>query len=228
MIKNNFVIEQKIIARKNIAKYSKLLKKANLRDRLTIIKKIALERSLLDCKVNEYSLDNFTKMVHSIRQAEMAIELPGAPAQNNQIVAPLKLNLGQFIDALEQDLRNEESQLQLKTQTKQAPTENAKSRWARKWSFLQYYKNMNLSPEIEITKNDGDDKTMRQLAPNKQTIYNMYIDKLEELRRRSDEFKLSDEEFNQALDGGTPQGGAFEKWLERHREEVMNKLYTNR
>jgi len=221
---NDFAIEQKIIARKNIAKYSKMLKKASLQDRLVIIKKIALERAILDCKVNTFSLDNFTKMVHSIRQAEMAIELPGAPAENTQIAPLPQLNLGQFVSALEQDLRVEETQLQ----SKQAPTENDKSRWARKWSFLQYYKSMNANPETEITKNIGDDKTMRQLAPNKQAIYNMYMDKLEELRRRSDKYKLSDEEFNQALDGGTPQGGAFEKWLERHREEIMNKIYGNK
>lgn len=219
---DKFVTEQKIIARKNIAKYSKLLKKATLGERAVIFKKIALERSILDAKAN--SIDNFKKLVYNIRQAEMAIELPGAPAHNSQIAPVPKLNLGQFMGALEQDLKQEEANMQ----AKQVPTENDKSRWARKWSFLQYYKNLNLSPEIEITKTDGDDKTMRQLAPNKQTIYNMYIDKLEELRRRSDKYKLSDEEFNQALDGGTPQGGAFEKWLERHREEIMNKLYINR
>src|SRR5690242_18441090 len=106
----NLVIEQKIIARKNIAKYSKLLKKAAVSTRLLIIKAIARERSILDFKVSEDTLDGFNQLVYNIRQAEMAIELPGAPAQNGSIAPNPRANVGQLLNTLEADLKNEEQQ----------------------------------------------------------------------------------------------------------------------
>jgi hypothetical protein len=221
---NNYVKEQKILSRKNIVKYTKRLKKAEIKDKTTIIKAIASEKRILDFKVDQNSIDKFSELVYNVRQAEMAIELPGAPAENKSISPVSKLNFGQFINILEQDVAQEEQVLSSKSN----PTQNDLIRWARKWAFLQYYKAINISPEQPITKTDGDDTTLRQLAPNKDTIYKLYLDKLEELKRRTDKYQLLNDKFDNALYNGTPQGGSFEKWLERYREEIMNKSYANR
>ena len=218
---DNSVKEQKIIARKNIVRYTKMLKTATLKNKVAIIKAIAEERRILDFKVNIKSLDIFKNLVYNIRHAEMAIELPGAPAEDKSIAPVAKINFGQLVGAIEEDFNNEERTLSYTSN----PTQTDLLRWARKWAFLHYYKAININPDQPITRNYGDDTTLRQLAPNKETIYKTYLDKLEELKRRNDKYKLIDEKFDDALYGGTPQGGGFEKWLERYREEIMNRLY---
>lgn len=221
---NNHIKEQKILSRKNIAKYKKELKKADIKDKVAIIKAISEERRILDFKVDQNSLDKFNKLVYNVRRAEMAIELPGAPAENQTISPSPKLNFGQFLNILENDVNQEEQKLSSALN----PTQNDLIRWTRKWAFLQYYKSINIDPQQPITKTDGEDTTLRQLAPNKETIYKLYLDKLEELKRRNDKYQLLNDKFDDALYNGTPQGGAFEKWLERYREEIMNKTYANR
>jgi len=192
---SEIIKEQKRIARKNIAKYSKLLNKLETSDRLYIIKAMASERKILNFQTNnQNSIDNFIKTINNIRYAEMAIELPGAPAQNFNIQPVQRLNFGQFIAAIERDVNNEDAV------KKSNLTQTDINRWARKFSFLQYYLNLNKSPEEEITKADGDGKTIRDFAPNKDEIYKIYLDKLEELRRRSDHLKLDDQKFNEILD----------------------------
>ena len=48
------------------------------------------------------------------------------------------------------------------------------------------------------------------------------------LNKRSEDdgvYRLSPEEYNEAEQRGIPQGGAFEKMLDRYREEFITKLW---
>jgi hypothetical protein len=224
MNETDFVIQQKIKARQKKAKLSNLLSSINLTGRGKIIQAILNEQKIIKFQASSDNLEEFKKLIAEVRAVELPIELPGAPAENQEVKPEPKINFGQFLDAIEKDLQLDNH----KFGTLQNIKQDELNRWARKLAFQQYYRNMNLAPETPITKVYGDDKTVRQIAPNKDTIYNLYLDKLEELRRRSDKFKFSDDKFNEVLSDGTPQGGAFEKWLERHREDIMNSIYSNR
>lgn len=224
MNKLDFAVQEKIIARQKKAKLSNLLISATIEARGKIITAIQNEQKIIKFLASPNNIDDFKKLIAEVRAAELPIELPGAAGENTNIQAEPKINFGQFIEALEKDTQLENNKFEAQQNIKQDDL----NRWARKLAFLQYYKNLTLNPETPITKAYGDEKTIRQLAPNKDAIYNLYLDKLEELRRRSDKFKFSDEKFNEVLSDGIPQGGAFEKWLERHREEIMNSIYNSR
>lgn len=218
-----YALEQKKLAREKKAKLSIRYRQASFSAREPLIHAINNEQQILKFKVSELNFEEFKQLVVNVRKAEMPIELPGAAGEDADIKAEPKINFGQFLDALEKDVNLENYTLA----NKQPPKQDDLVRWARKLAFMQYYKNMSLPPETPITKAYGDAKTLRQLSPNKDAIYNLYLDKLEEFRRRSDKFKLGDEQFNEVLETGTQQGGAFEKWLERHREEIMNNIYRS-
>ena len=177
------------------------------------MKKLSIRHNVLDSFIKPgYSILHKSS---AINQAEMPVELPGS---NVNIRPEDKTNFGQITDVLEKDVQNTENKLQAKL----TPSPDELKDWALRWSVLQYYKNMNIDPSYEVTKTEGADKTIRQMAPSKEIIYKLWLDKLLELNRRKDKFKLNDDQLNEATDKGIPQGGAFEKRLERYREDFMN------
>ena len=107
-------------------------------------------------------------------------------------------------------------------------------RLALKQSFLEYYNNLNYAPDIPIADFESDmtlrrddkdvDKTDYDFAPNKNEIYGLWIEKLNRYIR---EEKLNKNEYDEAVDRGTPQGGAFEKQLDRYRKDIMQKLWQD-
>ena len=65
---------------------------------------------------------------------------------------------------------------------------------------------------------------LERIAPNKNKIYEIWMEKLNRYVR---EGKLGEQEYDESSERGTPQGGAFEKQLDRYRKEVMQQLWQD-
>lgn len=186
----------KVAIRKNIATCNKLMKNADTESKYYYITNIQIKKDIL----------------------KIADKLETLP------------NLGKLRLVLEQELKNEEADLDSKV----SPSENDLKRWALKSAVYDYY--MNLPYDLETVAVDyvgdltarRDDKDVDNsdvdLAPNKNKIYNIWMEKLAKLIRDK---KISQYEFDEAAERGTPQGGAFEKQLLRFRTEFMKKLWDD-
>jgi hypothetical protein len=107
-------------------------------------------------------------------------------------------------------------------------------RLALKSAFLDYYNELDYDPETTIVDYYGDmtlkrdnveeDNTDFNFAPNKNKIYQIWMGKLERYVRDN---KLSESELDEAAFRGIPQGGAFEKQLDRYRKEIMQQLWQD-
>ena len=227
----DFVIEQKIYSRKIIARSLCGYKKADDSEKLKIISKIGKEKEILNYIFDQKTIDKFISLVHNTRheqvvfcgeclknKAELAIELPGAPAESINIEPDKKINFGQIADILDKSVQKESENIQ----SKPKPSQNEIKDWAFKWSVAQYYKNMNLDPATEIC--DERNMFLRQYAPNKDAIYKLWLDKLLELTREQNKYKIEDATYSNATSDGIPQGGAFEKRLLRFREEFVSMI----
>jgi hypothetical protein len=157
--------------------------------------------------------------------AELSIELPGAPAQtidpeiNKDDIIPC---FGNLIQVLKEEVEIEKS----KIESKYMPTQNDLTRWAIKESVLIYYQNLNMPPDLPVMVNRFDDRLKIELAPDFDVIARIWMEKLDELQRRDDKYGLTMEEFDKAEDDlmNGMRGSAFEKQLDRYREEFMQKL----
>lgn len=113
-------------------------------------------------------------------------------------------------------------------------TNNDVKRLALKKVFMDYFNELDYGPEVIIVDYTGDmtlrrddqdvDNTDFDFAPNKNKIYNMWM---EELNRYARAGRLDVAELDEAAERGIPQGGAFEKQLDRHRQEIMKELWED-
>lgn len=191
-------LEQKVSIRKAIVRYKKALKYATVEDRSSIIDAITHNRNLLN---------------------------------NTNLITNMKLpTFGKFKMIIEEDLDEE----QQKFDNDYTKSDIDLKRLALKQSFFEYYNNLNYAPDISIADFESDmtlrrddkdvDKTDYDFAPNKNKIYGIWIEKL---NRYIKEGKLSKYEYDEAVERGIPQGGAFEKQLDRHRKDIMQKLWQD-
>lgn len=194
--------KQKIIIRKAIAQYKKALMSASPAER--------------------------TKLVHAIHYNQ---RLLNAMSDANYQVSKQDLpTLGKLRMVIEKDLKDEynryindanQSDVDLK-------------RLALKEAFLEYYNNLDYSYDTTIVDFESDmtlrrddkdvDKTDIDLAPNKNEIYQMWMNKLNRYVREN---RLSNYEYDEAAERGIPQGGAFEKQLDRYRKDIMQQLWQD-
>lgn len=232
---------QKISARKAIVNYEMTLNKeaANI-NKYKILKLISNEKQFISYKFTDDSLNAIMDTVHMLRHssennvdacsdckkvlAEMAIE-PTISGQEPDIVNKqdkLKPRFGNLISLLEQEVVDEWNNVE----KKRLPSQNDLTRWALKRAVLDFYKNMNLPENTVIVDVLYDDRLTTKLAPDFNAIADLWIKKLDELQRRNDKYSLTLEEYDKAdqdlLDG--MRGSAFEKQLDRYREEFMSKL----
>ena len=113
-------------------------------------------------------------------------------------------------------------------------SDNDLKRLALKSAVYEYYMNLPYDPDTVAVDYEGDltarhdnreiDKTDIDLSPHKNAIYNIWMDKLGKLIRDK---KLSEVEYDEAATRGIPQGGAFEKQLDRYRQDFMKKLWQD-
>ena|SRR3990167_10735675 len=234
-----FIIQQRIDARKAIARGENLIKQLKSADRHAILRVIAVERAFLRFDFGRMSLWDAWDKIAEIRHAkitgiltetntieklaEMMPTVPGAP---DQYVRPNSIpTFNKLLGILEQNLNQERNSIM----GDKKPSANDIKRWAIKAAVLDYYKEYNIPAEnvadFKVTDSVGSNKTISQLAPNKKAIYDKWLQRLEAQTRVEDKYKLSMEEYNEAVQRGTPRGGAFEKMLDRYREQFMAQLW---
>lgn len=239
---------QKIAARKSIALQNIKITKINPHEQYSLFRIIADERKFLSNDFNSVKdINNLMEIIHKTRHitisktnnytkckyckeifAEMAIELPGAPAEyesipNNDELQP---RFGNLLVLLQQEVQNEINIME----RRRIPSQNDLTRWALKETVLIFYQKLkeqnNIQDDSIIINALYADRLITQFAPDFDVIYKMWMDKLNELQRRDDKYTLNINEYDKAeedlLDG--MRGSAFEKQLDRYRDEFMNKL----
>lgn len=236
---------QKIAARKSIALQNVKISKTNSHEQYSLFRVIADERKFLASNFNDVTdVHDLMDVVHGIRHntisrakgsikcrfckeilAEMAIELPGAPAQYEaqpDKEDELKPRFGNLIAVLQQEVQNENE----KMERRRMPSQNDLTRWALKNAVLEFYQNLEEKDNVVVVDDLYDDRLSTALAPDFDVIYEMWMKKLDELQRRDDKYTLNSEEYDKAEDDMRDgmRGSAFEKQLDRYREDFMQKL----
>jgi len=138
--------------------------------------------------------------------------------------------LGKLRLIIEKDLKAEQHRLE----NDPAQSANDLKRLALKSSVYEYYMDLDYDPDITAVDYYGamilrrDDKEVDEtdfdLAPNKNNIYSRWMEKLSRLIREN---RLSKAEYDESVERGTPQGGAFEKQLDRYRKDFMKQLWQS-
>lgn len=193
--------EQKIDIRKTISYLKKMLKSAKSEDRYKIINAISYSKELLN------NLDN--------GQSTETLNLP---------------TIGKLRDVIEKDFKEELN----KYKNDFNKSDVDLKRLTLKEAFLEYYNNVDCSPDVVVVDYEGDmtlrrdnkrlDGTDFDFAPNKNKIYAIWMDRL---KRYVNDGRLNVEEYDESADRGIPQGGAFEKQLDRYRKDIMVKLWQD-
>lgn len=236
---------QKVAARKSIALQNVKISKTNSHEQYSLFRIIADERKFLASNFNEIKdMYDLMDMIHDVRHntiskaknsikckhckksfAEMAIELPGAPAEYEaepDKEEELKPRYGNLIAVLQQEVQDELAIIE----RRRVPSQNDLTRCALKSVVLEFYQNLNTKDDIVVVDDLYDDRLITQLAPDFDVIYKMWLEKLDELQRRDDKYTLNTVEYDKAeedlLNG--MRGSAFEKQLDRYREDFMQKL----
>jgi hypothetical protein len=237
--------QQKIIARKSIAALEIKLGTCDLNERLNIIKLIANEKSFLSLELKDIeNIDDLLKIIHATKHyglsktsnhtnclyckkvlSEMAIEMPGAPAEHESVPSNednLKPRFGNLIAVLKQEVLDELNRME----RLRLPSQNDLTRWALKDAVLAFYQRLNIPEDVVVVDTLYDDRLITKLAPDFDVIADIWMEKLDELQRRNDKYTLESEEYDKAdvdFEEGM-RGSAFEKQLDRYREEFMQKL----
>ena len=137
-------------------------------------------------------------------------------------IADILPKYGNLISVLEQ----EAAQQKAKVESKKNPSQNDLTRWALLDAVLAYYQGLEFQSDRPIVESRYDNRLIDELAPDFDVIARIWLDKLDELSRRNDQFTLNRDEIDKAetdLAEGM-RGSAFEKALDRYRIDFMAKL----
>lgn len=141
---------------------------------------------------------------------------------NECIKLQTNLTLGKLLNVLNEELKKEESEFKINY-----PSQTDIERWALKFAVLEFYKNLNIPQDTIIIKDTNQNKTIHEYAPDTSKIYILWLNKLKDLTKRNDVNNFNINKYDENLDRGTPQGGAFEKQLQRYREEFVSKMINS-
>lgn len=222
------ISKQKSIARKNIAAI-------NLRPLTSNGVSIASnDRAFLKLNFSKIqTLESLMSAIHNVRHKGISkagkytrckicraimTEIQMEPNE----VADILPKFGNLLAVLEKEVAEERNYIEVK----RTPSSNDLTRWALKDAVLAYYQGLNMPAETPIVESRYDDRLVDDLAPDFDVIANIWLQKLDELKRRNDRYTLNLDEFDKAeadLNDGM-RGSAFEKQLDRFREEFMKKL----
>lgn len=234
---SDLILQQKIAARKSVAQLKLALKGATGEERGHILKSIGYERAFLEQDFSKirsvtdlYSALSQTRILcaASVKVAEEPIGLPGAPAENTMENpdGDVKPTYGNLLVVLEEEVNEELSRMA----SRRLPSQNDLRRWALKDAVLEFYKNMNLPADTKVVETVLDNRLVTQLAPDFDVLYKMWLQRLYDLTRRDDKYTLNSGEYDEAENDVTlnetgMRGSAFEKQLDRYREEFVEKLF---
>jgi hypothetical protein len=239
------ISNQKIAARKCIARYESQLHSISSINRDKILKRIKKEKEFLTYNFNNLqTIREIISIIHNFRHKGISkyssykdcLECKKAlksistqlPEQNDivnvdtNLENELKPKFGNLISILEQEVFDEKN----KIESKNFPSQNDLTRWALKDSVLSYYQGLNIPENMVVVDTLYDDRLISKLAPDFDVIAQIWIEKLNRLLYNTDKYALEKDEIDKAesdlADG--MRGSAFEKQLDRYREEFMKKL----
>ena len=232
---NLLIKAQKIAARKAIAQYENSLHEKTGEDKLKTIKAIKEERDFLNTDFDNIdNIRDLIKKIHKLRHNNISKNSDYSNcAKCRNVLADASLALpekdkdlrprfGNLIAVLEQEVADEKATIE----RKRLPTQNDLLRWALKDAVLSYYQGLNFPENFVVVDVLYDDRLTTRLAPDFDVIAEIWMTKLDELKRRKDKYALNPDEYDEAdqdLSDGM-RGSAFEKRLDRYREEFMKKL----
>ena len=190
-------------------------------------------RAFLDFDFTEVkTLDDLMKVVHNIKHKHISkakkhtrckiCKALIAELQNMQPIADILPKFGNLMSVLEQEVAAEKD----KIEAKKNPSQVDLTRWALKDAVLAFYQDKDFPIDKQIVESRYDNRLIDELAPDFDVIAGIWMDKLDELSRRNDKFVLNKDEIDKAesdLANGM-RGSAFEKRLDRYREEFVQKL----
>ena len=125
--------------------------------------------------------------------AEILASVPGAPTvyvRPDQIPTFVKL-----LNVLNDSYIEEENSIRLDKH----PSANDIKRWALKKAVLQYYQNLGIDSQEKVTDVAGSLITRHDLAPNKEKIYTIWINILDNQTRAEDKYLLNYNEYDEDL-----------------------------
>jgi hypothetical protein len=93
-------------------------------------------------------------------------------------------------------------------------------------AVLAYYQGKQVKDDVAVVHSKTDTRLIPEFAPDFDQIAAIWLQKLDELRRRDDKFGLILDEYNKAEEdlGGKMKDTAFERRLDRYREEFVRRL----
>lgn len=221
MIKS-YITAHRVSARKSMASMEIQLKGLKGKERDAILQRINCERNFLYSDFsNIKSAEDLNNLLLNTRfkYAEMMPGLPGAP---NQYVYPDSMpTFSRLISVLEDMEREERESLEYDKN----PSDNEIKRWALRAALLEYYRGLYSNPDAIVADYYEGLQIKRDFAPSQEEVFKIWIRRLEEQSRAKDKHKLSMDEYMEAVNRGYGRGTAFEKQLERYREDFMEKLW---
>jgi hypothetical protein len=153
--------------------------------------------------------------------AEVKAELANNAPTPQAIVGTLGLDLSfnRLLATLEQLVIEEQAKYK-----NQAPSQTDIERWALKSAVLDYYKGLGLQGSTIVVENPTQPKTIHEYAPDTNKVFTIWQQKLADLTKKTDVNQYALPKYDENIERGTPQGGAFEKQLQRYREEFVSEM----
>lgn len=211
------IIQQKKEARKDI---SDLQIKSSLGEEEHL--RIIYAKGFLKQNFKNINGSELLKTIHKFRHLDcVSLSLNKCPLCN-KIAMDILPRFGNLMQILEEEAQEETAIVE----RRRMPSQNDLTRWALKDAVLSFYQGLNFPDDLPVVTNRFDDRLVTELAPDFDVIARVWLEKLDELKRRDDKYTLILEEYDKAeadLQDGM-RGSAFEKQLDRFREEFMQKL----
>jgi len=206
--------------RKRIANLELSIRGITGNSRATLLFEISKERQLL---ANSFTADHSGSTIDGGAPTKVIAEMiPGLPGAPDEYIYPDSMpTFNRLMDILEREEAAEINSLQLD----RSPSDTDIERWALRAAVLEYYRNLGIDYEEVVSETLGDDLMKREFAPNQEDIYVIWLRRLDEQSRSDDKHKLSMDKYDEAVNRGFGRGTAFEKQLDRYREDFMQKLW---
>lgn len=211
--------------KKIILKYRKLARKQAAKNSISGSSSSSRERELLKYNFDFSRRYNAIKKAHrimhdgSFHDCKKCIKILAEEEVKYEDLLP---RYGNLISVLENEAATEKALVERKL----LPTQNDLLRWALKDAVLEYYQNLNYQQDDPVVESRQDDRLIESLAPDFDVIAGIWMRKLQELINRDDKYKLLEDEYKEVENDLSEKmrGSAFEKRLDRYRQEFMSKL----
>jgi hypothetical protein len=204
------IVKYKTAVRKKVASLKRSLTKQN---KLNVLAKIDVLKAKLKREVDAKELINTIHVAEHSRT--------GRCTDCIRLVADIQVNLtlGGLRTVLQQMVTEEQNQYK-----GQLPSQTDLKRWALKMAVLEFYNSLQHDPQTAVLKELGKYEMTDGLAPDTSIIYEMWLRHLGDLAKQHDANQLGIKQLDRARERGIQQGGAFEKQLQRFKQEFLRRL----